>query len=49
MLQSFLVYSITALLLFIFGSVAAKRERINNSIGKSTHFLFYLPKRLPAN
>lgn len=38
MLQSFLVYSITALLLFIFGSVAAKRERINNSIGKPTPF-----------
>ncbi|MDD4210295.1 MAG: EpsG family protein [Bacteroidales bacterium] len=38
MLQSFFVYSITALLLFIFGSVAAKRERINNSIGKPTSF-----------
>jgi hypothetical protein len=38
MLQSFLVYSTTAILLYIFGSTAAKRERINNRFGKLTPF-----------
>jgi hypothetical protein len=38
MLQSFLVYSITAILLFIFGNTAAKRERIYNANNRPTPF-----------